>query len=318
MIYCFLNEDIRDLPHDPLYIQKEYAQRLGSLWVGDLEQQTLWASPGCDCTNSDEKMLLRCSYDHLKAGLRFLEAQGVNLVETEADIEKIESWHTLGLTARTIRELTLSELQTAASDAFAASDQLFLKSKHKGFSAIIAASRIVQCDPEVFSFLETQCEKYGNSMLLSRYIPMKTDSIGTRETRHIVLDGRLANASRCLHSVQHTVPKSHRVKAQELIDRIRALGTFPSSYVMDLGEFMDAHNTPFLDIVELNPLSCSMCYVNNSIFDVAVPEIKQLHQSLRMGYEFCYDALRNPHCYTQKRTSNRSYAYASGERYTFL
>lgn len=318
MFYCFLNEDIQGLTQDPLNIQKEYAQRIGYLCVGDLEKQTLFVAPGYDLTRADEKMLLRCSYDNLKAGLRLLEMHGANLVETESDIEQIESWHTFGLTSRPIREVSLSELLMASPDTLGAPDKIFLKSKHKGFSAIIDTSRIVRRDPEVVSFLETQCGKYGTQIIVSKYVPIKTDSIGTRETRHIILDGCLANSSRFLHTVKHTVPRSHRVKAQELVHQIKALGTFPSNYVLDLGEFIDDDGTPYLDIVELNPLSCSMCYVNNSIFDVTVPEINELQKTLMMGYEYCYDATRNPQRYMQERSSNRSYVFTSEERYYFF
>ncbi len=318
MFYCFLNEDIQGLTQDPLNIQKEYAQRIGSLCIGDLEKQTVFIASGYDFANTDEKVLLRCSYDNLKAGLLLLEKHGVNLVETESDIEQIESWHTFGLTSRPIREVSLSELLMASPDTFGAPDKLFLKSKHKGFSAIIGTSRIVRRDPEVVSFLETQCGKYGTQIVVSKYVPIKTDSIGTRETRHIILDGCLANSSRFLHAVRHTVPRSHRVKAQELVHQIKALGTFPSNYVLDLGEFIDDDGTPYLDIVELNPLSCSMCYVNNSIFDIAVPEISECQKQLLMGYEYCYDAINNPHRYTRERTSNINYTFKSEERYSFI
>ena len=318
MFYCFLNEDIKGLTRDPLNIQKEYAQRIGSLCVADLEKQTVFIDSGYVFANTDEKVLLRCSYDNLKSGLHLLEKHGVNLVETESDIAQIESWHTLGLTDRSIWEVSLSELLRTFPAALSATDKIFLKSKRKGFSAIIGTSRIMRRDPEVISFLETQCGKYGNQIIVSKYVPIKTDSIGTRETRHIILDGRLANSSRFLHTVKHTVPRSHKNKAQELIRQIKALGTFPSNYVLDLGEFFDDNGTPYLDVVELNPLSCSMCYVNNSIFDVAVPEINELKKTLMMGYEFCYDALCHPRHYTQERTSNRSYEFFSGERHSFI
>lgn len=46
MYYCFLKEDIDQLTYDPLIIQKEYAMRLGSLYVGSLEQQTIYDASG--------------------------------------------------------------------------------------------------------------------------------------------------------------------------------------------------------------------------------------------------------------------------------
>ena len=318
MNYCFLTEDIKGLTQNPLNIQKEYAQRIGSLCIGSLEKQAIFSASGYEFTLTNEKVLLRCSYDNLRAGLRLLKMHGADLLETESDIEQIESWYTFGFTSRQIWELDLSEILTASHEILDSTEKIFLKSKHKGFSAVISTARITRRDPAVVNFLETQCKKYGNRIVLSTYSPIKTDSLGTRETRHIILDGQLANSSRLLHTVKHTAPRSHREKAQELVRQINELGTFPSNYILDLGEFINENGNSCLDIIELNPLSCSMCYVNNSIFDIAVPEIIELQKSLMMGYEFCYDALNNPHHYTQKRASNVNYAFMSEARYSFV
>ena len=318
MYYCFLKEDIDGLTKDPLTIQKEYAQRLGSLCVGSLEQQTIFDDSGSAIAVANERVLLRCTYDNLIAGLRLLENQGADLIETENDVEQIEAWHKLGLTDRQIWEVDFSELLAISAKLLGVVDKLFLKSQRKGFSAVISTARIAQRDPEVVAFLETQSRKHGNRMILSKYIPIKTDSFGTRETRHVILDGQLANSSRLLHSVKHTVPRSHRTKAQEVVHQIKDLDAFPSNYVLDLGEFIDDNGNSYVDIVELNPLSCSMCFVNNSIFINAVPEISECQKLLLMGYEFCFDALRKPQNYTITRTSNKSYSYASDSRYSFL
>ena len=318
MYCCFLREDTDGLINDPLIIQKEYAKRIGSLYVGSLERQKIFDDSGAPVTIANEVVLLRCTYDNLIAGLRLLEKQGANLIETEADIKAIESWHELGLTKRQLWEVDLLDLVTESSKILGITDKIFVKSKSKGFSAVINTSRIAQLDSEIIAFLEAQSRKYGNRMVFSKYIPIKTDSFGTRETRHVILDNQVANSSRFLHSIKHTAPKSHMTKAQEIVHRIKDLGVFPSNYVLDLGEFVDDNDNPYVDIVELNPLSCSMCFVNNSIFSVDVPEIREYRKLLMMGYEFCFDALRNPQRYTITRATNRSYAYTSDSRYFFL
>ncbi len=320
MYYCFLNEDIDGLVNNPLSIQKEYAQRLGVLAVVSLAHQDIF-DPTINLAN--QKVLLRCTYDNLLDGLRLLAAQGADLVETEADIEKIECWYKLGLTYRRLQEVRLSDLLSDSLEAdisgiLRCTDKVFLKSKRKGFSAIVRASKVMQRDSEVISFLEDQCNRYGQHLLLAKYFPLKTDSFGTRESRHVILDNHLANSSRLLHSIRHTVPKSHIVKALAVVNQIQGAGNFPSNYVLDLGEFIDDEDNSYLDVVELNPLSCSMCYVNNSIFEVSVPEIEEIGTQLLMGYEYCYDAIKNPQNYTQIRVSNKDYSYVSKERYCFL
>lgn len=317
MYYCFLREDIDGLTNDPLLIQKEYAQRLGSLCVGSLEQQSIFDDSGLAISIANERVLLRCAYDNLIAGLRLLETHGANLIETEDDVERIEAWYKLGLTDRQIWEVDFSELLAISAKLSGVVDKVFLKSQRKGFSAVISTARIAQRDPEVVAFLATQSRKHSNRMILSKYIPIKTDSFGTRETRHVILNNQVTSSSRLIHSVKHTVPKSHKVKAQEVSLQIKKMGTFPSNYVLDLGEFIDVAGKTYVDIVELNPLSCSMCFVNNSIFTVAVPEISECQQQLLMGYEFCYDALRNPRRYALMRISSRSYSYISDSMHFF-
>ena len=81
---------------------------------------------------------------------------------------------------------------------------------------------------------------------------------------------------------------------------------------------MDDYGNADIDIVEINPLSCSMCYVNNSIYTIEVPEINECRQQLMMGFEFCYDAIVNPQNYSMTRASNKSYSYISDSQYYFL
>ena len=193
MYYCFLKEDIEQLTYDPLIIQKEYAMRLGCLYVGSLELQTIYDASGAKVSIADKRVLLRCTYDNMIAGIRLLSKQGANLVETEHNIERIESWYRLGLTSRSIQEVELSELMSAQNH-LGVEGKIFLKSKRKGFSAIISTARIAQHDAETIAFLEEQNRKYGSRMVLSKYIPIKNDSLGTRETRHIILNNQVPDA----------------------------------------------------------------------------------------------------------------------------
>ena len=139
-----------------------------------------------------------------------------------------------------------------------------------------------------------------------------------REIRHIILNNQVVNSSRALHSLKHTVPKSHKNIAIHMVDHIRRLGVFPANYALDLGEFIDSNGNSYIDIVELNPISCSMCYVNNSIYADVVPEIGECQRQLMMGAEFCYDAIANPKNYDMLRISNKSYTYTSDNQYALL
>ena len=281
MYYCFLNEDIRGLQDDPLILQKEYARKMEKLFIGDLSKQQILNESNCPISLVGQKVLLRCTYDNMIAGLRLLKKYGVETIETETDIIKIESWYKLNLTQRKFAEISLFDIENdffnkEALRLFSQGYNIFLKSIHKGFSAVINPMRIIQHDQELIRFLKRQCEKHGVNLLLTNYYKMKTDSIGTRESRHIIINNNVINSSRFLSNLSHTVPKTHIIKAGEKAEAIRMIKHFPKNYVLDVGDFVDSDNILYLDIVEINPLTCSMCYVNNSIFDYIFPEIKEI------------------------------------------
>ena len=149
---------------------------------------------------------------------------------------------------------------------------------------------------------------YSQEVRISKYIPIKEDSWGTRETRHVIRSNQVVNSSRLLYSLKLTVPKSHKLKAQEIADLVKKNGMFPLNYILDLDDFIDG-DCSYLDIVGYNPLSCSMCVVNNNVFDIA--EIEEKHKQLQMGFEFCYDVLSLPLRYELIRVSNKKYTYIS-------
>ena len=91
------------------------------------------------------------------------------------------------------------------------------------------------------------------------------------------------------------------------MEKLSAIKGFPASYVLDLGDFIDADGCTYTDIVELNPLSSSLCYVNSSPFTVEVPEIAQVRQTWGMGFQFCLDYLSAPDRYVFTKPANRSY-----------
>ena len=105
------------------------------------------------------------------------------------------------------------------------------------------------------------------------------------------------------------------IKAIEIADYLCKID-FPKNYVLDLGEFKQDASI-FLDVVEINPISCSLCYVNNSIFTELIPEIEFLYCQCMFGYEYCYDYLNHPHDYSINKSANGDYAYKNEQRYIF-
>jgi len=65
----------------------------------------------------------------------------------------------------------------------------------------------------------------------------------------------------------------------------------------------------FIDVVEMNPISTSLCYINNSIFLETVPEIKNVKDYFQAGNEYCYDFLFNRERYVLDRLAGQNYEY---------
>ena len=258
----------------------------------------------------------------MRRGISVLEQLDYKLVENERDIDFIEEWYQLGLSTRKILKINLEEFLemeiTGEVENFLKTyKKIFIKSETKGFCAIVHGEKILQKDAKLVGFLKEKCNLYGNKLLMTNFFEIKEDSLGKRESRHVVLNGKLINSSRRIHSLKHCVPKSHLDKAKEIINKVSKIENYPQNYVLDIGDFV-INGEVVVDIVELNPISCSMCYVNNSVFEKELPEIEFIKKKLMIGNEYCYDALKNPNYYFEIRKSNKCYSYITEEMYELL
>ena len=322
MYYCFLLEDEVSAA-DPLYIQAVYARQLGCYCVASLKQQAAFDSKGNLVDLNGKKVILRTACENVSQGLKLLDRLGAVPIETETDIAQIEDWCVLNLTHRLVLDTSVDDLlrldpANGLCQFISEREFVFIKSKRKGFCGVVKCSRILHHDLELQQYLYSEQAKYGQQLLVSEYQRIKVDSIGKRESRHFILNGMLANSSRAVHSVRHTVPKSHMDNAHEIVSRIETLANFPSNYVLDIGDFILDTGETKTDIIELNPLTTSMCYVNNSVFSTVLPEIEKLHEQYMFGPEYCYDALINPYKYHYDRVVNRIYSFVSENRRDFL
>ena len=68
------------------------------------------------------------------------------------------------------------------------------------------------------------------SVEVAEYMNVSKASVN-HAVRHIILNNQVVNSSRALHSLKHTVPKSHKNIAIHMVDHIRRLGVFPANYV---------------------------------------------------------------------------------------
>lgn len=321
--YCFLKEDIQKLnDRNPLMLQIRYAQHLGLFLCCSLTEKIVTDITGTVVGVENLKIFLRSSYNLMEEAIELLEKKGAILLETVDDIKKIEDWSRYNLSVRLIYNLRVQDIleQNYSADIrklLEKNDEVFLKTKRKGFTAKVLTRKIAQRESDLIEFLQDKCPNLNEELLITDYLMMRKDSFGKKEFRTIVLEGAIFNVSREVHSVKHIVPAKWVREAELFVDKISYETNLPSNYVLDIGEFEDKGHR-YWDVVEMNPVTSSLCYVNNSIFSQYTDEIVEWYRKTGMGKEYCYDACSYPDKYVLERDANKSYEYASEERYVFL
>lgn len=318
MYFCFVKEEIGVLsPDDPLAIQAQYAIFLGIYCCCDLSHQRI-----LDCNDNPfliagKQVFLRTTCDNVATASSLIAKFGGLLLESNDEVNQIEHWFRLSLTDRTFTEVSGGQLLNLMGDSslityLKANPTVFLKTVKKGVSAKIPSAKILSQDKMVCQFLES----YSNTpLILTEALELKYDCLGTKEARFFVFRGEIANGSRYLHSLAHTVPKSLWTAAKAMVNRITLHVDFPQNYVLDMGLFIK-DNTTFADIIEINPISSSLCYINNSIF-INSPIAFEAPEFMGVGAEFLYDAKMNPGRYKKLSYSAPQNAYLSQAQIDF-
>lgn len=312
MYYCFVEEDLRELEDkDPFSLQASYARFIKQYCMLKTETGSITGATGEELAIEGEKVFLRASCTQMEEAMKILKEKGAILFEKEQDVLEILHWNEHNQTKRKVLSVHLRDLKKGAcgpelESLLKTEKLLFLKSMKKGFCLKVSGERLLKKDIDVLAFLEEKCALFGEELLISPYLSIKKDSLGKKESRHVVIEGNILNSSRPLHSLVHAVPKSQIKKAEEAVKKLAEIEGFPLSYVLDIGEF-ENDGEKQVDIVEINPLTSSMCYVNNSIFG----------SRKGVGLEYEFDSRMHPDRYVTERIFGMSYEYDNKEHYEF-
>lgn len=308
MIFCFVKEDFDKIRIDnPLYLQAEFSKEINSFCQLNLKEQIITDKNG-DVINPNIPVVLRTTCTNIDRALQVLDNLNILVVESKKDIDIIEEWFKYYKTKRDIIEISAVQIFNAELPH---SEKLFIKSKKKDFSLVTNSENIMNRDARFVKFIKDKCS--NEKLLVSNFIEICKDSLGVKETRHFVFNRKIINSSRCFYSLKHNVPKSQIRAAQDIVNQLSVLDYFPKNYVLDVGEFIE-NGEKYIDVVEINPLSTSMCYVNNSIFENP-NYIFNFENSFGFGYEFFYDFLKNPKNYVLERVFGVNYEYINENRY---
>ena len=319
MMYCFIEEELHSIPEDdPFFLQAKYAELQNQFCTVNSKDGRIKDGRGNFPDVMGKQVMLRSSYDSMRKGISFLQKQGVQLLEQQKDIEVIEAWHSLHLTQRKIYSLTCHELLNGIYEreiqrVLEEEEYVFLKTQRKGFSAKVHTDVILQGQNRLKEILQKYCQYPEDKLLLSQYCTLKRDSMGSIESRHMVFKHAVINSSRCFRSIKHNVPWKLIQEAENIITKIKEYD-FPDSYVLDMGIFRKGEKE-YVDVVEINPITCSMCYVNNSIFLTQNSNLEKIQKRWGMGAEYCLDYSKHPERYFSQRITTEEYGYQNVDRY---
>ena len=322
MLYCFAYPDL--LYDNEFVIQASFCKSNNSFIMYD-EEKDVFLDKDNNIININKKhIFLRCSYDLFETITdKILKHNGIPL-ELPADKVKIENWNKLGISKRKIYECRLSDLLSSNKpkviiELLTHTDRIFIKTKEKAFSLTTSSNHLLDNDSETIGFLKNKLSIKNYELMLSKEYSLKKDSIGVKEVRLFVVDNKVINCSRNIHSLMHNVPPSLEKEGIRIVKLIKDNFDFPKNYVIDLCIFAENGNE-FIDIVEINPISCSLCYINNSIFETSTCDnnaVISISKETGMGLEYCFDYLNNKSRYSNERFANKNYSYTSEERFIF-
>ena len=299
MLYCFSRPQLQAaFPYDDMALQARFAHALGAEAVFDPRTGAFTRLGGGKVTLTGERVLLRCGHEDFASMASAAEEQGARLVESERERAAIRRWYALLPPRRPLFRLTADEIlsghlprETAAW--LTGETDVFFKSVRKGGHQILSARRLLFPDRVLKASLEGFARQGYGEYLVARRETVAEDAWGRREVRCFVWAGRPGALSRCLLGRPAEVPEAFPKAAEEFTARGGAAAGFPRNYVLDLAEWVGPEG-PYVDVVELNPVSTALCYSGNSVFPPGSLTALGLESVPGLGDEFRYSCIREP------------------------
>lgn len=139
--------------------------------------------------------------------------------------------------------------------------EIFFKTIEKSYYEVIKLEYLKDPKTVISRALEKHLEE---EFIISEVVDIKKDDLGRKEYRIFVFNNQILNISRCTDCFLHQIEPEVYERAKQILEEVKAL-SFPSSYVMDLFEYVDKNKNSQLDILEFNGISASGRYLYNSV-----------------------------------------------------
>ena len=308
-LYCFSIDLLKGLLlEDDLYIQASYAASIGRIAIYKPTIDRFFNEKNIPLSVAGKELFIRSDYSHYHELEQAAMKHGAYIIETSQHRKIIQNWIDFYQQKRFIASISSQEIlerciEPVIREHLVNERTLFIKSKIKGFHQIVKAALLLYPNFQMEKIINNLSEYGINEFIISDMINIESDRWGKIEIRFFVIDGSIHNASRYLHSLPHFINDEFYKQADKIVKELSKYKEFPRNFVLDLALIKPKGNH-YIDIVEINPISTAMCYINNSIFVNDEPA-----NNIRIGNEFYYDMTFHPENYDHITKSKKGYSY---------
>ena len=254
MIYCYdkriiKNEDIIKEIND---VRKKYP-----VVLYDEITDNFYNLKGKVCSIKGQRVFPRTGALQVEIIINAIESKGGIPINNIDMVNKVELWPLYIKTNRDVlvfegRELLKEENIRYLKEIFG--EKMFIKTVEKNFVGVINPNILERTNCNFCKALKLH---ENELFIVSTFVDIKEDKIGTKEYRCVVIDGKIYNISRL------TFCQNHKIENKVLDFALNIVKNYPGTYVVDLME----DSNGLIDIVEFNPIEASGMYLYNSICD---------------------------------------------------
>lgn len=278
LMYCYKDKP-KEERYKSYYERYMYAAKRDDTCYYDQSTDSFYNPNGTEIDIKRKRILPLVYIEDMIPVIHAIERKGGIPVNDLEQIERIKSWNQEIHTERVLFHVTgkdLLENETIKKkliDISAETGEFFLKTKEKDFSGTIPIHELLDPFYGLIPALQLHQEE---EFVVGEAVSVLKDSLGNLEYRCIVIDGKILNISRNLFLTYHYIPDFVRVQAEKLLERIKRIKDFPTTFCLDMMCYEVANtDTVIVDITELNPLEATGEYLYNSVYPLLSKESEE-------------------------------------------
>lgn len=254
MIYCY---DKRIIKNEDIIKEINNVRKKYPVVLYDEITDNFYNLKGKVCSIKGQRVFPRTGALQVEIIINAIESKGGIPINNIDIVNKVELWPLYIKTNRDVlvfegRELLKEENVRYLKELFG--EKMFIKTVEKNFVGVISPNILERTNCNFCKALKLH---ENELFIVSTFVDIKEDKLGTKEYRCVVIDGKIYNISRL------TFCQNHKIENKVLDFALNIVKNYPGTYVVDLME----DSNGLIDIVEFNPIEASGMYLYNSICD---------------------------------------------------